>query len=187
MPTIISLSLRDGADNHHEDVDLDALTPRARALAEAISQSPLRTRTDIWMEHETPIRDRIPDWQLWYTEEEAALPERRPWRGWSTYPIDSYMTPAEYLEQEARKIPPGWHVLGYSPHTPVPSIKAGAADTGMTRDAVLEYLRQRGRPIAVSTWSAYVARGQAPSPARRIQRTPLWEREDIDAWLTKPA
>ncbi|MFJ3699552.1 helix-turn-helix transcriptional regulator [Streptomyces sp. NPDC090052] len=166
----------------YETVNLDELTPRARTLAEAVAAAPLQTATDIWMEHDKPLHDTDPDWQLWHTEEQAALPERRPWRGWAHYPIESATSPADYLEREARKIPPSWHVLGYRPDTPVPSLKAGADDKGMTRDMVLQYLRAAGRPIAPSTWSSYVARGQAPK-GRKIGRTPLWDRSDIDAWL----
>lgn len=38
--------------------------------------------------------------------------------------------------------------------------------------------------ISASTWRSYVARGQAPQPAERIGRTPLWGREEVDAWVT---
>jgi len=167
----------------YEDVDLDQLTPRARTLAEAVAQSSLRTAVDIWMERDKPIRETEPDWQQWYTEEEANRPERRPWRGWSAYPSTSTMTPVEYLEQQAQKIPPHWHVLGDHPTTLVPSKEAGAADQYLTRDQVLAYLRDRGRPIAPSTWSSYTARDQAPGADRHVGRTPQWAVATIDAYL----
>lgn len=173
----------DAQEAPYETVDLDQLSPRARTLAEAVAAAPLQTAADIWMEHDKPIRDIDPDWRMWHTEEQAALPERRPWRGWARYPIDSTVSPVDYLEREARKIPPSWHVLGHHPGAPVPSLAEGAADEGMTRDMVLRYLLAAGRPIAPSTWSSYVARGQAPKPARTVSRTPLWDRADIDAWL----
>jgi hypothetical protein len=182
MPNTVHLQLRSDS-NLRDPVDLDELSPRARVLAEAVDQSDLSTRGEIWMEHSQPIRDREPNWRLWYTEEQAAQPERRPWRGWAAYLPHSSMSPVEYLEREARKIPPDWHVVGRSLDTPVSSLDAGAADQGMTRDMVLRYLRDAGRNIGPSTWSSYVARGQAPKPARHVQRTPLWERADIDAWL----
>ncbi|MEU3220059.1 hypothetical protein [Streptomyces sp. NPDC006971] len=171
----------------YETVDLDQLSPRARTLAEAVAAAPLQTAADIWMEHDKPLRDVAPDWRLWYTEEQAALPERRPWRGWAHYPIESATSPADYLEREARKIPPAWHVLGYVPGEPAPSLVEGAADDGMTRDMVLRYLAAAGRSIAPSTWTAYVSRGQAPKPARKVGRTPLWDRPDIDEWLKRSA
>ncbi|MGW7331221.1 hypothetical protein ACWGIU_22020 [Streptomyces sp. NPDC054840] len=184
--TTVRIKLRcDDGDNEapYDEVDLDALSPRARTLAEAVAAAPLQTAADIWMEHERPLREVMPDWHLWHSEEEASRPERRPWRGWARYPLESSMDPVAYLEHEARKIPPDWHVLGYVPDTPVPSLAVGAEDQGMTRDMVLRYLREHGRPIAVSTWSAYVARGQAPKPARHVNRTPLWDRADIDTFL----
>lgn len=183
---IVRIKLRwdsEDAEAPYDDVDLDTLSPRARTLAEAVAAAPLQTAADIWMEHELPLRETMPDWAFWHTEEEASRPERRPWRGWARYPLDSKVDPVAYLEREARKIPPNWHVLGHMPDTPAPSLTAGAADQGMTRDMVLRYLREHGRPIAVSTWSAYVARGQAPRPARHVQRTPLWDRTDIDNFL----
>lgn len=36
--------------------------------------------------------------------------------------------------------------------------------------------------IAPSTWRAYVARGQAPQPDRRIGREPLWSPRTIERW-----
>lgn len=193
MPTIIKLKLRHDAydDNghlvvgYHEDVDLDALTPRARSLAEAIAQCSDQQPLGIWVEHEKPIREHFPDWRMWFTEEEAALPDRRPWRGWSKFPATSPMTAVRWLEGEAQKIPPDWHVLGAHPHTPVPSLEAGAADRYLTRAQVLDYMRVRGRDISVSTWSAYTSRKrrQAPQPDRYVERTPQWKPETIDAFL----
>ncbi|MEC4016057.1 helix-turn-helix transcriptional regulator [Streptomyces sp. H27-D2] len=200
MPTIVNIMLRDDAPSHtltpdgegaianvtpgyHEDVDLDALTPRARTLAEAVAQTTTRSAAGIWLESEAPIRDRQSDWPNWYTPEQAEQPERRPWRGWSHYPATSSMPAVQYLEQEARKIPPDWHVLGATPQTPVPSREAGAADQHMTRDQVLGYLRARGRDIAPSTWSSYIARKQGPAPDRYVGRTPQWLPATIDAWL----
>ncbi|MFE3577825.1 hypothetical protein [Streptomyces vinaceus] len=183
---IVRIKLRWDSDDErapYDDVDLDALSPRARTLAEAIAAAPLQTAADIWMEHEKPLRETVPNWHLWHTEEEASRPARQPWRGWARYPAESTVHPVAYLENEARKIPPDWHVLGHVPSKPVPSLAAGAADQGMTRDMVLRYLRGRGRNIAVSTWSSYVARGQAPKPARYVERTPLWDRADIDKFL----
>ena len=44
-----------------------------------------------------------------------------------------------------------------------------------------------GKAIAASTWRSYVARGQAPKPARHLSRTPLYSRKDIETWIaTRP-
>jgi|SRR5690625_1854516 len=39
--------------------------------------------------------------------------------------------------------------------------------------------------INPDTFSSYVARGQAPEPAQRVGRTPLWAAADIDTWLAR--
>lgn len=192
MPKIVSLKLRSDARRYHEDtdtledvfatyedIDLDRLSPRARALAEAIAASPLRTKADIWMESDQPIRERTPDWHHWYTEERASQPERRSWRGWAKYPATSPTDPHRYLETEAAKIPPGWHVLGADPRTPV---QPGADEQLMTRHQVLTYLASHGRVIKPGTWDSYVTRDQAPRPATRVGRTPLWSPADIAAF-----
>ncbi len=57
----------------------------------------------------------------------------------------------------------------------------------LTTDQVLAYLAEHGRQITPSTWRAYVARGQAPAPARRIGRTPLWNEADIEAFASHGA
>ena len=36
--------------------------------------------------------------------------------------------------------------------------------------------------VSVSTWSAYVARGQAPAPTRRLYGKPLWSRTVVTEW-----
>lgn len=161
----------------YEDVDLDRLSPRARALAEAIAGTTLSTAVDIWMETSLPIRDLVPDWEQWYTPERAARPDRRPWRGWSTYPADSAMDVHDYLEQQAAKIPPGWHVYGAHPGQPVPT-----QVYGMTVEQVVAYLKRQGRRINPSTWTGYVAREQAPQPATYVGRTPLWDPDEIVEW-----
>jgi hypothetical protein len=162
-------------------VDLDRLTPTARALAEAVAAHPAQVAGDIWVEADAAIRDIVPDWALWYTPEEAAKPERRPWRGWSTEPLNGF-DPHDRLEREARKIPPGWHVLGAHPDQPVPS-------SGPTREAttaqVLAYLREHGRPITAATWRSYVGRDQAPQPIRHIGRTPLFDLDEVARWHAK--
>ena len=170
-------------------VDLDQLSPRARALAEAINDHPAQVAGDIWVESDAPIRETTPDWEDWFTPEEAAQPERRPWRGWNNTPLAAGAAGDVHarLEEEAAKIPPGWHVIGAHPHRPVPSAALAAATREVTTEQVIKYLADRGRTIASKTWTGYVARGQAPAPVRRVARTPIWNLDDIDAWLDRGA
>jgi hypothetical protein len=162
-----------------EEVDLDALSPRARALAEAVAASPLGSATDVWLESDDRIKDRNPDWAHWYTEEQASQQERRPWRGWAKFKATAPKSAVQYLEEQAAKIPAGWHVYGPTPDQPVPS----NTDTAMTMEQVLATLADHGRSIKPSTWRAYVTREQAPQPIRHVGRTPLWDSADIVAFL----
>lgn len=41
--------------------------------------------------------------------------------------------------------------------------------------------------VAPSTWSSYVARGQAPEPDHHAGKTPLWSRKVVELWLRKRA
>lgn len=178
-----------------DTVDLDQLTPRARALAEAVAQLPggRKGAGEILCEHSTKTRaEMTPNAQVWLRPEEMNLPARQAWSAWDKYPANSPTPAAEYLERQALKIPHDWRIvsavwIGGDQQQPVESSTASADDHYLTRDQVLAYVRERGRPIAVSTWSSYVARSQAPAPARHIRRTPLWDQADIDAWLTKAA
>jgi hypothetical protein len=161
----------------HDEIDLDRLSPRARALAEAIADSPLSTANEIWVESDEPIRARIPDWETWYSPERAEQGERRPWSAWDKYRATDPTDPHDWLERQAAKIPAGWHVLGATPHRRVPT-----ADTALTAEQVLDTLKRHGRFIKASTWRSYVARGQAPAPVRRMGSTPLWDPADIEAF-----
>lgn len=183
MATIIKLALRD--DDRYEDVDLDELTPRARALAEAVAQR-LGGKCTVWVQAEKTVREAIPGAEQWYSADELDKPYSMGWSGWSHYPADSAMSQRDYLEQQARRIPPHYSIVGAFPNQPVPSFVEGAADKGMTREQVLAYIAQKsGRTIAPSTWSSYTARKQAPTPSRYVGRTPLWDPEGIDAWLAR--
>jgi hypothetical protein len=91
------LNLRIG--DQHVKVNPDRLTATARTLAEAIAAA--GDTVDIWMEADQPIRDTHHDWELWYTPDEAARPERRPWRGWSATPLGD-TDPHDRLDHDAK-------------------------------------------------------------------------------------
>lgn len=161
--TVVRLSLRDphrdGTDEY-EDVELDSLTPRARALAEAVSMSTLRTRTDILMESTTG--------------------ERRMWRQWASYPAKSPVSPVDYLETEARKIPSGWHVYGIGVGLPVPSLASAAGDLHLTRDAARARLG-----LSPAGWDKLRQIGHLPEPDRHVGAQPEWLPETIDAYANR--
>lgn len=162
----------------YDEVDLDKLSPRARALAEAVAASPLSTASEVWVESDAAIRDRLPDWETWYSAERAAQGERRPWSAWDKYRATDGIDPHDWLERQAAKIPDGWHVLGADPHHPVPTQERGEE---WTSAQVLDYLATQGKHINATTWRSYVAREQAPQPVRKVGRTPLWDAAEIRA------
>lgn len=174
-------------------IDLDALTPRARALAEAVAQLP-GARADageILCHHRTKTRgDMTPDAESWLSPERLAQPARQAWAKWDIYRADSEVSPVEYLESQARKIPPDWrivcgHAVGRPDPAPVPSSQEAGNDNRLTPRAVVEYLAaHHKRHIGPSTWRSYVARGQAPAPVGRVGRESLWSPADVDAWAT---
>jgi hypothetical protein len=171
MPTIVSLKLRADAGNDeapYEDVDLDALSPRARALAEAFAQTDLRSKGTIWLERT-------------HVTEEVARPERRWWNGWGHYPYDSSVSAADYLEREARKFSSGWHVYGVSADRPVPSRAAAAADAHLTRDAAMRRLG-----LSPAGWDTLRRVKHLPAPDRYIDRHPEWLPATIDAYANRP-
>ena len=134
---------------------------------------------EIWVECDYTIRERMPEekWRIWYSEEKADERERRPWSAWSTFRADDPSDPHPWLEKQAAKIPAGWHVYG-----PTRNQAIGESETELTVAQVIASLEHRGMSIKAPTWRAYVSRGQAPKPARRVGRTPLWDADAIARW-----
>jgi hypothetical protein len=64
-------------------------------------------------------------------------------------------------------------------HAPEPRI---LPDDWWTTADVLDYLGSLGAGIARSTWSTYVARGQAPAAEGRVGAYPVWRPSTIQAW-----
>lgn len=174
-------------------VDLDVLTPRARALAEAVVQLPgsRKGAGEILCQHRTLTRaEMTSDAESWLPPELLAKPAQQGWARWDIYRADSVVTPVEYLERQARKIPPEWRIVcgravGRPDPAPVPSFQAGGDDDRLTPRAVVEYLAtHHKRHIGSSTWRAYASRGQAPAPVGHVGRESLWMPADVDAWAT---
>ena len=161
----VSLSLRASAPNGdevYEDIDLTALTPRARALAEALAQSSLGKRVRVLMQH-------------------ADTGELLGWSGWSHYPHDSTMPAITYLERESRKIAPGWHVYGTSVDRPIPSLAEAAQDQYLTRATAMKAL-----DLTPDEWDALRRAKHLPEPDRYIEGQPEWTPQTIEAYRTRP-
>lgn len=177
--TALGLRLRDSGEVE-EFVDLDRLTPRARALAQTWAQTALRTRGPVVLRSHAP-QGEIPGYDpLWHGDpgERHSLT----FWSWADYPDQSALDPHDYIESEARKLPVGYAVEGLGPVRTVPAYPA-EDDEWLTSGRVLEVARLRGRAMHPSTWRSYVARGEAPPPGRHVGRTPQWRRAQIETWL----
>lgn len=189
--TTLNLWLRDGAETA-DRIDLDRLTPRARALAEAIATGPARGRgrdAVACLPRQVIGDGTVADAVRRVLDAPVGSPLNASvvvWGSWSAYPADSAMDPHDYLEEQARRIPGAYIPVGQL-HTPATAAQDAVDDHGITRAEVLDLLRRRGVSVAPDTWSSYVARGRAPQPVRHVGRTPLWDRQAILRWVeTRP-
>lgn len=137
----------------YEEIDLDRLSPRARALAEAIASRPLRTVGGIVVEHHG---------------------ERLVWSGWARYPADSAMDPYDYLEGQAERFPLDATIVGPR-ERPVPSREA-QDEEWIARQCADAW------GVKPATWRSYVARRQAPQPSRHVGSTPVWDAAMVKSW-----
>uniref|UniRef100_UPI0030E095E5 hypothetical protein n=1 Tax=Streptomyces tubercidicus TaxID=47759 RepID=UPI0030E095E5 len=184
-----------------EEVDLDTLTPRARALAEAFDQCGGRP-LEVVMEQSKTIRETVRNWQAYYTPEKASQRNRKVIRDWSRLrppaevadlPDDvdvprraaAQMTAVEWLEREARTWPLDWYVVSAVGCDPVPSMEAGAADQALTREAVLDYMRERGHPMDIKAWDTLRGTGHLPDPDRYVCGLPQWKPDSIEAYVSR--
>lgn len=181
------------------EIDLDRLTPMARALAEAVHARDLHARGTIWIESVATLRELFAEnarrglpeprsnGRFWRSEEELDRPHRIPWCSWSRYPVTSLVDPHAYLEEQARKLPIGYFPVGCDWRDRVLSADAARDDSDLiAKGAVLELLRQLGRPISAATLDNYRSRPPAgwPQPARYVGRTPLWSTAEIRAFAS---
>lgn len=185
MPTV-SLALLDGG-RRRVAVDLDRLTPRARALAEIVTANRLQTRCPVILESVRTIREMgaTADDALFYGADAMDKPHRVIWDHWARYPSGSDVDPHGYLENEARKLPLGYFPVGASRDQRVPTADAARDDADfITRDQVLDLLCDLGRPITSATLYNYTRRPAAgwPGIARYVGRTPQWSRTAIEAY-----
>ena len=113
-----------------DTVDLNRLSPRARALAQAVAASLGGNASFVWIECDRPRGDA-------YTAEERAAysdpalddqPVRQEWSAWDRFYADSPEDAYWYLERQAAKIPDGWHIIGPDPHTRVAAPEQPAED-----------------------------------------------------------
>jgi hypothetical protein len=186
--TVIQLEMHSDSD-HMSEIDLDRLSPRARALAQAWHARMLPCRGAVVIQSARTIREMDPDADpTWYTPEQLDAPHRVVWTSWSYYPQNSTMDPHDYLEQQAQRLPVGYVVVGPHRADRVPSVQEAMGDAHLiTRAQLLEELRRLGRPIAAATLDLYrsprFAPAGFPQPVQFVGRTPLWDLRHAEEYV----
>ena len=198
MSTLVSLRLRHPLDGHdgYVDVDLDGLTPKARALAEAIHAStrhqPLGVVVDMGRS-----KGEDPHFQKMHgTSSRAAEPDHRFMGHLEPLPRGAQRTPEWWLEYNAREIPYyAWPIAGARSRMErlnerVPSAEAAREDRCLTCDQAQRYLgKSIGQHNLASDdgWHLLWKAGNLPAPRHHALggRMPLWHVDDLDAYATR--
>lgn len=201
MPTLVTLNIRRFAGNtgaFSEEVDLDTLTPKARALAEAIHASSGHAPIGVLCATGRAKGDS-PNFRLKYgTGPEADAMARQP----VTVVIkptllraDSVTPPEEWLERQAHGLDHDVYPIAGSLDPlirlpgRVPSADAARDDRCLTLAAVRDYLGDvHGLLLSADGWSLLWKAGHLPAPRHYALggRMPLWHVDDIDAYARRP-
>jgi len=177
-----------------EQVELNDLTPKARAFAEAIADCPGAVPLRILWASGKKRKDGR-NFRLRYgtgpdADAKGEEPEVQGCANWSPLPADSPMTAVEWLEREVRTMPLDAYPLAAAPigsprGETVPSSQAAAHDRYVTRELVLDYLRNSGHPMAVTAWDTLRGTGHLPEPDRYVCGRPQWRPETLDAYVSQ--
>ncbi|MEV8606180.1 hypothetical protein AB0465_40670 [Streptomyces griseoviridis] len=199
MPTLVTVHLRKGSPL--SEVDLDTLTPKARALAEAVAMSFGRQPLGVLCGTGRTKGDNPNHRYVYGTGPAADAKAAEPDVQFVTdltpmLAADSVTSPEEWLECNARRLPVDWWPIAgaksrIEPLTEhVPSAEAALTDRCLTRDQALRYLAdQDERSIILSNdaWIMLQKAGNAPDPRHYLLggRMPLWALEDLDAYVAR--
>lgn len=201
MARVVSLQIRHAVriprdDSAHtgrvqafaEEVDLDDLTPRARALAEALAdaqRAPLPiTRMTVVQENSLTVRETHPAWD---SSGQPLGPDQHITRSIELPRLaaDRPETAAWWLEHQARDHGPHWYTVSAVHGDRVPSWEAAASDRHLTVNQVLERLRDTSAEIGIRGWDTLRGTGIL-RPDRHVQGSPQWRPEDVDAFIARP-
>lgn len=161
-------------------IDLDRLSPQARALAETIAISRDAQAGEILLELAEGHDDDTTIGRYAAAHPGQVRRARRAvWSRWDKFRADDHSDAHGWLERQAAKLPHGCRVIG--PH------EWPQHPDGLTLPQVLTLLGRFGITVKPSTWRAYVARKEELKPVAHIGRTPLWDMSQIIAWAkTRP-
>ncbi|MER5875500.1 hypothetical protein ABT119_06165 [Streptomyces sp. NPDC001910] len=190
--TLVKLAVRKGSAP--VEVDLDTLTPKARALAEAVHASPGHQPLGVLCDTGHTKGDNPNHAYVYGTGVEAdeigSQPDLRFMRNLEPLPRDAETSPEEWLEYNARQIPvDSWPIAGARSRMEplaerVPSAAAARDDRCLTRDQALRYLADRGIVVSNDAWIMLQKAGNAPEPRHYALggRMPLWHVDNLDAY-----
>lgn len=179
-----------------EQVDLDQLTPRARALAEVITSVSPRPG-EIAIESRQPAPPVRPEVLAAYGDAARARVNPDGTRiGTLTMTwlaADDPRTAGAWLEDRAQALPAGWYPVAALPRPGdlnrperVNSAEAAAADSYQTRDQFIARLADAGQPIGIQGWDTLRGTGHFPAPDfYTLGNKPLWLAATIDAYITR--
>lgn len=178
-----------------EQIHLDRLTPRARALAEAITTGTGR-RHRIVIETRRPAPPVRPELLAAYGEAATGTTVDGARQGTLTLawlPADDPRTAGAWLEEQVRSLPEGWYPVGAArlpgeSSTPprAASAEDAAADRYLTRDQFITRLAEAGQPIGIQGWDTLRGTGHFPAPDfYTLDDKPLWFPESVDAYLAR--
>lgn len=198
--TTVKLDLRSAKSATPVEVDLDTLTPKARALAEAIHMSFGHQPLGILVDGGRTKGDNPNHTHRYGTgpraDEIGAQPDLRFQTSLEPLPRHAVGSPQEWLEYNARHAMPydAWPIAGAASrieplHERIPeaSIEAARADRCLTRDQALDYLRNRHQPLTVDGWCLLQKAGNIPPPLHYALdgRMPLWHANDLNTYATR--
>lgn len=171
------------------EVDTDALTPTAAAIARLWSANRLHTPGPITLESIRTVREMTPPEQFdevvaWYGEDALDCPHRMVWpyrpRGGRAHSL------AEELERQAAALPIGYRPIGSALVEETDAVLVEDEDY-ITSAEVLRLMTELGRPIGKATLANYKSNPPQgwPGIARYVGRTPQWSRRGIVAYVTR--
>jgi hypothetical protein len=190
MTTIVKLNWPTGAERGSEEVDLDTLTPKSRALAEAIAG---RTLGRIHLLSVRPMRDmyRPGDAARIHGADSPKLddPMRDSFESWAHRPATGGYSLHQMLEYEARKFP-RWYPVAEG-WTELPSSTAARDDDGVTVEQALEIIRTVAPNASIDKdrWMRKATKGDGgyPKPARHNGYQSLWSEAEVRAFAERVA